>query len=226
MADYNLSDVVRFFQFAVVAYLLCLHMVSTRPDPESISHIIPDEMPHSQMPVLRRYSLYNRCSGQHLQIPGKNVFAGSGPFAELLVRDFGFNSTIKIQGYKSKAYLCFTKRGKLKARFHFVPDNCVFEEKMDDNMYTALWLRRKNKLWKVGFNKKGRPLAGDSYNKRIDPTCFQFMKRPPMDISSTASNDALEKLYQRSSQQQLQKHRHRHRHRLRHHLNGELKPPR
>jgi len=214
--------IYRFFQFAIVAYLLSLLMVECRPN--FLPHTLLYDPSHAKVPELRRYNLYNRCSHQHLQIPGKNVRTGSGSFDELLVRDVGPNSTMRIQGFKSKAYLCFTKRGKLKARFQFVSDNCVFEEKIDDNMYTELWLHRKNKLWKVGFDRKGRPLTGDSYNKRIDPKCFQFMKRLPQEFAATKRKNELEKLVEFKGQQHSNKHslthpyrhRHRHRQRLRH----------
>lgn len=121
------------------------------------------------------FQLFHAASNRMVQMPGENVLLTKhcGNYSLLKAKSMGFNSTVTIQGAKSNVFLCFGKkqRPRLKSLFN---KNCIFQEVMDGTH----WVQLKQRGLTVGFNKKGRPIAGDLCRKKRSAALCKFQKVP------------------------------------------------
>lgn len=134
--------------------------------------------------IVRRYTLWNRCTEKFVRIrkTGKKGVDARGRYIEakyttLKVKSVGQGGIVEIQGEESGLYLCFSKRGKLRAR-HKAKEYCKFYLKIvnDYNQFNLVL----NPQWFVGFKgtgrkRRGKPLPGykDLLNPRMG-RCYDF----------------------------------------------------
>ncbi|XP_064631508.1 fibroblast growth factor 18-like isoform X2 [Lineus longissimus] len=169
-----------------------------------------------------KFKIYNQCSKKNVQIRRRNVNAGAShrnPYSDLILHmDQGdFGTRIRIQGEKSKMFLCFNKRGRLIARHKSETmkhagesEKCLFVEKLMKNDFYQ-YESVANPLWYIGFKKNGKPLKGYDAANPTRERCFLFLKK---DVEQTTDsgqgpgpNVDFSKLYH------LLNPRHRHEHR-------------
>ncbi|KAL8565957.1 hypothetical protein ACOMHN_054942 [Nucella lapillus] len=82
---------------------------------------------------------------------------------------------VQVYGEHSQMYLCFNRRGRLIIRHDVTDDGrCQFTEHLEDN-YTMLQ-SRANKMWYVGFSKRGRRMKGYRSQDKRKRRCYQFNK--------------------------------------------------
>lgn len=153
----------------------------------------------NQPSVLRRYFFESRCSEMYVRIKlgTRNSIDASGRepganYTSIIMESIGMNGRVRLQGEMSKHYLCFSKKGKLRARHDPKTETCNFIYNITSDGYYQFRLEA-NEQWFIGFKKKklrnsvrGKALPG--YKKRglRFEGCYDF-KLKPVDLPKRAT---------------------------------------
>ncbi|XP_021358897.1 fibroblast growth factor 18-like isoform X2 [Mizuhopecten yessoensis] len=156
-----------------------------------------------------RYSVWNRCTGRFLRIrkPGRNGVDAKGDkhanYTSIIIESIGQKGLVRIKGETSGLYLCYSRRGKLRAKERH-SEYCTFNWVVNDNNKHDEFRLNLNSNWYIGFRKRrrksrkgfGKPLPGYLYKTPKMKKCFQFLvtpldarpqqPRPPIDWTDDA----------------------------------------
>ncbi|XP_076460365.1 uncharacterized protein LOC143293409 [Babylonia areolata] len=119
-------------------------------------------------PLERNYHLISQCRAYVQITPRRGSRAinargnASSDFA-LLTFESHSPTELKIVGFKSRKYLCFSRKGRLIARFSGNSKRCLFHER-EKGGYIMLQ-SAANADWYVGFNKRGNGKRGYTFPK-------------------------------------------------------------
>ncbi|XP_022288220.1 fibroblast growth factor 18-like isoform X2 [Crassostrea virginica] len=129
--------------------------------------------------LVQQVRLWSYCSGRFVQITragSKGVDANGekeGNFSQLLIISIN-GGFVRIQGMASKLYLCFNKKGKLRARYRPLKSSCDFSHNLTSNGYDTFKLRDKAE-WSIGFKKRrGKKLPGFIRPGKNEDECHHF----------------------------------------------------
>ncbi|KAL8568006.1 hypothetical protein ACOMHN_029181 [Nucella lapillus] len=128
---------------------------------------LPELLTSSQLtggtPLARNYHLISQC-GAHVQITpvrGRraiNALASASTDYALLSIESHSPTELKILGVKAQKYLCFSRRGRLIARYNGNSKRCMFHEREKDGYIMLQSVAQPT--WYVGFNRNGLSKRG------------------------------------------------------------------
>ncbi|XP_060068479.1 fibroblast growth factor 18-like [Ylistrum balloti] len=156
-----------------------------------------------------RYSVWNSCTRRYLRIrkPGRNGVDAKGDKhandTSNIIESIGQKGLVRIKGEASGLYLCYSRRGKLRAKARH-SEYCTFRWVINDNTRHDEFRLNVNSNWYIGFKKwrrnrrkgSGKPLPGYHYRNPKMRKCYQFLvtpldprpqqSRPPIDWEDKA----------------------------------------
>lgn len=138
-----------------------------------------------------RYSVWNRCTRRYLRIrkPGRNGVDAKGDkfgnYTSIIIESIGQAGLVRIKGDTSGLYLCYSRRGKLRAKSRH-SEYCTFNWVVNDNTRHDEFRLNVNSNWYIGFKKRrrnsrkgfGKPLLGYLYQNVKMRKCYQFLVTP------------------------------------------------
>lgn len=178
-----------FFLFGVLLLLFSTTTLAY-PDDETMENYVMGEISspsgNQSSNAVYFYQLYNLCSGHHVSVRQRRIQANAkrgSRYAWLRIEPFTFGGRIRIRSNTSLYYLCFNSNGSLTVKRSAEGRNssCTFVEHSTAVGYYQ-FQSDANSNWLIGFNRKGKRLVGNQWQKRTTHSskssmnCFKFMR--------------------------------------------------
>ncbi|XP_030841327.1 fibroblast growth factor 18 isoform X2 [Strongylocentrotus purpuratus] len=181
---------MRMTTFSILLHFLlwCLsvQVTKSRPVAMPLNNFDPttDTSNFNSGSTRRLLTLYNRASSRYVRIHGRRVDAKGSqddPHAQLLITTTDFDSSVLIQGNKSKNYLCVNGKGELisKTLHRRLKDggtSCVFRQSLAVFSRYDGFVSVQNPSWVLAF--KGNGDSKKASKAKLDTRSSQFLFMP------------------------------------------------